>query len=130
MSLTILYAEDHKVVAQTVKETLESEGWRVVLCFDGAVAIRRLASEASYGLLMFDNHLPNVNGLELVRYARELPHRKQAPIIMLSANECEREAQLAGANEFLMKPRDLSRLVETVARLLAPHSRFKTAQHH
>src|SRR5919112_6885558 len=103
MPLTILYAEDHRVVAHIVKETLETEGWRVVLCYDGAVAVKRLASEANYDLLLFDNHLPNVNGLELVRYAREFPHRRQTPIIMLSADECEKAARLAGANEFLRK---------------------------
>jgi CheY-like chemotaxis protein len=114
----ILYAEDHRVVAHVVKETLEHEGWRVVLCYDGAIAVSRLASQAKYDLLLFDNHLPNVNGLELVRYARQFPHRKGIPIIMLSADYCEREARLAGANEFLMKPRDIGRIVETVARLL------------
>jgi two-component system chemotaxis response regulator CheY len=118
MNLTILYAEDHRVVAHTVKETLEEQGWRVVLCYDGAIAVSRLASAATYDLLVFDNHLPNVNGLELVRYARQFPHRQQTPIIMLSADYCEREARLAGVNEFLMKPRDVGKIVETIARLL------------
>lgn len=115
----ILLVEDHKIVAQAVKETLELEGWRVTLCYDGAVAVKWLASEAGYNLLMFDNHLPNVNGVELVRYTRGLEHRKATPIIMLSASECGMEARLAGANEFLRKPQDVGRIVETVARLLA-----------
>lgn len=114
----ILYVEDHRVAAHTVKETLEHEGWRVSLCYDGAIAVARLAGKARYDLLLFDNHLPNVNGLELVRYARQFPHRKQTPIIMLSADYCERDARLAGVNEFLMKPRDVGKVVETVARLL------------
>jgi two-component system, chemotaxis family, chemotaxis protein CheY len=118
MSLTILYVEDHHVVAHIVKETLEAEGWRVVLCYDGAVAVKRLASEANYDLLLFDNDLPNVNGLELVRYARQFPHRTQTPIIVLSASECAREARLAGANEFLRKPQDIGKIVATVTRLL------------
>jgi len=37
---------------------------------------------------------------------------------MFSASERNREARLAGANEFLRKPADMSRIVETVARLL------------
>lgn len=114
----ILYAEDHRVVAHVVKETLEAEGWRVVLCYDGAVAVSRLASEIGYDLLLFDNHLPKVNRLELVRYARQFPHRRQTPIIMLSADYCEREARLAGVNEFLRKPKDIGKIVETIARLL------------
>lgn len=118
MALTILYAEDHKVVAEAVRDTLEAEGWRVVLCYDGAVALKRMASEASYGLLIFDNHLPNVNGLELVRYARRLPHRERTPIIILSASEASAEAREVGADVFLRKPQDVGMLVGTVKGLI------------
>lgn len=118
MSLTILYVEDHKVVADAVRDTLESEGWRVVLCYDGAVALKRTASEASYGLLIFDNHLPNVSGLELVRYARRLPHRQRTPIIVLSASEAAADGREAGADVFLRKPQDVGLLVETVKALV------------
>jgi CheY-like chemotaxis protein len=118
MALTILYAEDHKVVAEAVRDTLEAEGWRVVLCYDGAVALKRMASEASYGLLIFDNHLPNINGLELVRHARRLPHRQRTPIIVLSASEASAEAREAGADVFLRKPQDVGLLIETVNELV------------
>ncbi len=118
MAFTILYIEDHKVVAEAVRDTLELEGWRVVICADGAIALKRLASDACYDLLMVDNHLPNVNGLELVRYARQLPHRQRTPIIMLSASEAEAEARSAGASVFLRKPQDMGRIVGTVKRLL------------
>jgi two-component system chemotaxis response regulator CheY len=114
----ILFVEDHQVVAQAVREALELEGWRVSLCGNGAVALLRLASETSYHLLLCDYNLPDVNGLELVRYVRTLPHRKQTPIIMFSASECSREAQLAGVNEFLRKPQDIGKIVETISRLL------------
>ena len=118
MPLTILYVEDHKVVAEVIKDTLELEGWHVVLCDDGAIASRKIASEASYDLLIFDNHLPNVNGLELVRHTRQLPHRRQTPIIMLSASEAEAEALSAGANLFLRKPQDVGLIVRSVRELI------------
>jgi DNA-binding response OmpR family regulator len=73
-----------------------------------------MASGASYALLIFDNHLPNVNGLELVRYARRLPHRRRTPIIMLSASEVAAEAREAGADLFLRKPQDVGMLVRAV----------------
>ncbi|HEV2881791.1 MAG TPA: response regulator [Pyrinomonadaceae bacterium] len=115
----ILLVEDHSVVAQAVKETLESEGYRVTLCGDGAVAILRLASAASYNLLLCDNQLPSVSGLDLVRYARGLEHRKGMPIIMFSASECSRDARLAGVDEYLRKPKDIGAIVSTIARLLS-----------
>jgi CheY-like chemotaxis protein len=119
MSLTILYAEDHKIVADAVKETLEEGGFRVVLCSDGAVALQRISGNARYDLFIVDNHLPNVNGLELVRHTRQLPHRRTIPIIMLSASECQREAYRNGVNVFLKKPEGMKLLVKFVNQLLA-----------
>jgi DNA-binding response OmpR family regulator len=114
----ILFVEDSQYVADAVKETLEGEGWRVETCADGYVALFLIKSERRYDLIILDNELPNVNGLELARRARELPHRTQIPIIMLSASECVRDALLAGADMFLRKPQDIGKIVETVARLL------------
>ena len=114
----ILYVEDNKYVADAVKETLEGEGWRVETCADGSVALLLIKSARRYDLLILDNELPNVSGLELARRARELPHRKGTPIIMLSASECVRDALLAGADTFLRKPQDIGKIVETAARLL------------
>jgi two-component system response regulator TctD len=119
----ILLVEDHSVIAQAIKETLEAKGWRVSHCGDGAVAVLRLASDASYNLLLCDNQLPSLSGLELVIYARTLPRRRAMPIIMFSASECNREARLAGVNVFLRKPQDVGKIIETVARLLAPSGR-------
>jgi CheY-like chemotaxis protein len=102
-TLTVLYAEDHKIVADAVKETLEEEGFRVVLCSDGAVALRRISGNAHYDLFIVDNHLPNVNAIELIRHTRQLPHRQSIPIVMLSATDSQREAYRAGVNVFLKK---------------------------
>jgi two-component system response regulator VicR/two-component system response regulator RegX3 len=114
----ILLIEDYEPVRQSVKETLELDGYRVSTCEDGLVALRLIQSEAQFDLIILDNQLPNMGGLELTRRARELPHRKETPIIMLSASECVRDAFLAGANMFLRKPQDIGKIVETVARLL------------
>lgn len=53
------------------------------------------------------------------RIGEELPHRRQVPVIMLSAGDFEREARRAGASVFLRKPEDTDALAETIARLLA-----------
>ena len=116
MSLTILYVEDHQVVADAVKDTLEGQGWRVVMCLDGAAALTRIASGARYDLLITDNHLPHVNGLELVRFVRRL--HAELPIVMFSATDCAAEAEQAGVDVFLQKPRDIQRLIPVIKQLL------------
>jgi CheY-like chemotaxis protein len=117
-TITILHVEDHKVVADAVKETLEAEGLRVVTCVDGAMAVNKLSSQVTYDLLIVDNHLPNVNGMEIARYARQLPHRKDTPIIMFTASEAQGEAREAGVDVYLKKPHDVKRLVKVVSSLI------------
>jgi CheY-like chemotaxis protein len=117
MSLTILCVEDHKLVADAVRDALEAEGWRVVACVDGAAASGRIASGARYDLLITDNHLPHVDGLELVGYDRRLRHRAELPIIMFSAVDCRARAEQAGVDVFLQKPEDALRLVSVIKQL-------------
>ena len=121
-SINILCVEDYKIVADAVKETLEELGWKVELCADGAEAMRKIESKTRYHLLILDNQLPSHDGLELARRARQLPHRRHTPIIMLSASEVEQDALRAGVNAFLRKPQDIKRLSATVMRLLTKNT--------
>jgi CheY-like chemotaxis protein len=117
--VTILHAEDDEAVAGVVKDTVEAKGWRIETARDGVTALRRLASNTRYDILLLDNELPGMSGVELVRTARKLPHRRRTPIIMFSASDCEPEAWKAGVDAFLRKPEDISAITSMVERLLA-----------
>jgi CheY-like chemotaxis protein len=82
-------------------------------------ALKMISSDEHYDVLIFDNGLPDTDGIELIRQTRLLPRRQQTPIIMFSAGEVEKEARRAGANAFLRKPEDMNAIAETIARLLA-----------
>ena len=118
-SINILYAEDFPPVKLIVKETLELEGWRVEACDDGLTALRQIESSERYDLILLDNDLPGVSGVELAVRARALRHRRHTPIIMLSATERRCDANAAGVNIFLKKPEGMSSLVETIKQLLS-----------
>jgi CheY-like chemotaxis protein len=117
MSLTILYAEDNKLVSEAVRDLLTEEGWSVHSCDNGNSAMNKLAGGFAYDLLLLDNDLPGVTGLELTRYARSLPNYRSTPIIMISATDCSAEARRAGTDLFLRKPDDIHALIEAVRRL-------------
>jgi CheY-like chemotaxis protein/tetratricopeptide (TPR) repeat protein len=117
--VSILHVEDNRMVANAVKETLEMEGWTVESLSDGEAAWQSLSSESHYDVLIFDNDLPGIDGLELVSRTRRIPQRQQTPIIMLSASDVEREARREGVSAFLRKPEEILLVTETIARLLA-----------
>jgi two-component system, chemotaxis family, chemotaxis protein CheY len=119
----VLYVEDNRVLAEVVKDTLELEGWSVETLGEGSAALRRLASETQYDLLILDHELPELTGLELAREARRLSHRRQLPIIMLTGNDVSGEATRLGVNACRLKPEGLETLVETIEQLFNPDSK-------
>jgi len=119
--LAILHVADNAQAAKLFAD-IASENWQVELCHDGDNALRKLTGEEHYDLLVVDNDLPELNGLELIRRARRITRRRRTPIIMLAASDCEREAWRAGVNAFLKKPEQIDELPTTVARLLTNRS--------
>ena len=116
--IRILHVEDNKAVANLVKETLGLEGWNIEACADGNLALQKLSSHTHYDLILLDNDLPGMNGLELVKQTRAMTHRLRTPIIMLSATVDDAMAQAAGAEVALRKPEDIPSLADTVRRLV------------
>ena len=117
-SVRILHVEDDETIAVLTREMLESQGWYVDTCSNGISALEKICSEARYDFFLIDYKLPDLNGLELVKRARNLAHRSKTRIGMLSANSVEAEAREAGADVFLRKPQDILSLPETITRLL------------
>ena len=120
MPLTILYAEDNPLVATTIMEVLEAEGWQVTLLADGLAALSELESRTHYDLLLLDNELPRLDGWQLIRHARTLAQRQHTPIILMSARDRTTLAQQIGADAFIPKPEGIPRLVRTILGLLHP----------
>ena len=118
MNLTILYVEDDRLIADAVAELLTDEGWRVETCADGLTALALIEGGTRYDLLILDNELPRMNGVELARRARLTPHRARTPIVMLSASEVGAEAREAGVDLFLRKPQDMGLIASAVESLV------------
>ena len=116
--ISILHAEDNEPLANLINEMLSVEGWRVELCVDGDSALRNLTSDERIDLLLVDNELPGLSGLDLVKRTRKMTHRRRTPIVMLSGNDCETEAWRAGVDAFLKKPQQVKDLPSTISRLL------------
>ena len=100
-----------------VHEIFAAEEWHVELCTDGYSALEKLTGNAQFDVLVVDNDLPGLSGLELAQRAGKITHRRRTPIVLLSGSDCEAEAWGAGVDAFLRKPEQISKLPATIARL-------------
>jgi DNA-binding response OmpR family regulator len=119
----VLYTEDNYLLMRTVRDVLELAGCRVEHYTDGMMALAALqcagARGRHYDLLLLDQDLPSLSGVELARGARKLAAWRQTPIILLSLEDCDAAAREAGVDEFLRKPHNLLTLADRVRQLLA-----------
>jgi len=116
--ISVLHVEDNKQVARLIAETLGPKGIEIDSCVSGTTALKILTSNARYDVIIVDNDLPGLSGLELVRRTRNMARWRSTPIIMLSGDDCEKEAWRVGVAAFLRKPEDIEQVPSTIARLL------------
>jgi two-component system phosphate regulon response regulator PhoB len=99
---------------------LEKEGMEVVHFQDGEAAYEAV-SEGRVALAILDVNLPGMSGFELLQRARELPHFRRTPVIMLTAMGRETDVVRGlelGANDYVMKPFSPVELVARIHRIL------------
>ncbi|HLL16556.1 MAG TPA: response regulator [Pyrinomonadaceae bacterium] len=119
-SRVILYLEDNRMLREMVCDVLEFAGWYVKPSPDRVHTWAMLdCSKEHFDLLLIDQEVHGIDGLELVRRVRRMPHRRETPIILISLEDIEAEAREAGADAFLRKPNNLIELVDTISGLLA-----------
>lgn len=98
----ILVVEDEANIADIVRSYLEREGFIVSVAGTGAEALKMLKER--FDLITLDLMLPDMDGEEICRTAREIT---DVPIIMLTAksSEDDRVAGLGiGADDYVVKP--------------------------
>ena len=115
----ILYADDNRFLLSLFKDFFGLSGYHVQSTSDGVTASAYLEAKVRFDLLLLSVELPRVDGFELAKKARAMPHRKQTPIIIFSVEDRRAEALAAGATESVRKPADLFVLFDAAKRLLA-----------
>jgi CheY-like chemotaxis protein/tetratricopeptide (TPR) repeat protein len=121
--ISILHVEDNELVARVIADTLSAEGMQVDSCMSGVTALKILKGKAHYDVIIVDNDLPGLNGLDLTRRTRRIAHRRDTPIIMLSGDDVEREAWRAGVDDFVHKPEGIDQISSRINRLLKERGR-------
>lgn len=114
----ILVIEDDLDIGDMLGINLRDEGYAVEIAVNGIDGLNRLKSQA-YDLLVLDLMLPGIDGLEICREVRRMPH--YLPIIIVSAKSAETQRILGlelGADDYLSKPYSLHELIARIRALL------------
>ena len=118
--LNILLAEDERSVAFSIAFALKPDGHRIEIVSDGEEALATLILEPrTFDLLITDNNMPRMTGVELVRRLRDASF--SGKILVLSAHlSAENRAayDALGVDGMIPKPFDLHQL-RTVIRQIA-----------
>jgi len=120
MATRILYVEDDAFVARMAKRRLESDGFDVTVCDNGAAGLD-LARAGGFDIVLLDHMLPNMSGLEILKQLDP----EHTPVVMVSGSSelsVAVEAMRLGASDYVIKETDgsyLDLLPRTVNRVLS-----------
>ncbi|WP_322402272.1 response regulator [Massilia luteola] len=110
---TILVVDDDVRNVFALTSALEQRGARVEVGRNGFEAIARLDENEAIDLVLMDVMMPGMDGLEATRRIRQDKRFARLPIIAITAKamkDDQEQCLAAGANDYLAKPIDLTRL--------------------
>lgn len=103
-----------------VVAALEAAGFEVTTAKSGFEALKILAQDR-FRIIITDVNMPDINGLEVVRFVRENPNHKQTPLLIISTDGRDKDRERGmklGATDYLIKPFKPEDLIATVQRCL------------
>lgn len=115
--IVVLLVDDQPMVAEAVKQMLETEpDITLHYCNDPTKALQ-VAFEVKPTVILQDLVMPNVDGLTMVKFFRANPATKDVPMIVLSSREepdIKSQAFSLGANDYIVKLPDKLELIARI----------------
>jgi two-component system chemotaxis response regulator CheY len=123
MAAMVLLVEDSRAVRALVSSVLEEVGGiDLIEVGNGFDALKALPG-SRFDLIITDINLPEITGLEIVRFVKEHPGYRHIPVLIISTQRSQADIQRGlslGASAYLGKPFEPEQLKATVRKLLPP----------
>ncbi len=124
----ILVVDDNPDNAHIIRDYLEARGYPITVAYNGDDALKAF-EEVKPALVLLDVMMPGRDGWQVCREMKQHPTLgRSVRVVMVTALDDwvnKRQALQTGADDFVEKPFELSKLATTVERnvkLLAPNS--------
>lgn len=116
-----LVVDDEKNVTELLKLQLEEVGFDVDTANDGAEAINKIQAR-HYDLILLDLRMPRINGIEVLKFAKE--NQPDSQVLILTGYgdiKTAVDAIKMGAFDFISKPYNFDELMVSINNALAMH---------
>jgi two-component system chemotaxis response regulator CheY len=120
MGKTILIVDDSESIREVVSFTLQNEGYDVLVGIDGKDALQFLDGR-NIDLIITDLHMPNMDGIGLIKEVRKMESYQRIPILFLTTESQaakKMEAKEAGATGWIIKPFVPAKLIAAINKVL------------
>lgn len=117
----VLIVEDNDLNMKLFHDLLEAHGYAVAGTREGVEAVS-LARQLRPDLILMDIQLPEVSGLEVIKWLKEDEELRSIPVIAVTAFAMkgdEEKIRRAGCEDYVSKPIAVVKFVETVKRFLS-----------
>ena len=111
----IVDADPH--IRELAGHFLTEAGYHVEYALDGSEALNK-AKKNPPDVILLELMLPKLNGLSLCRMLKTDPVTQNIKVVVLSVLRSGKGAQLAGADAFMSKPLEKTRLVDAVSKVV------------
>ena len=118
---TILVVDDEPQIRRVMRSTLSVHGYVITEASSGEDAIESVRKNRP-DLVLLDVNMPGIGGIEA---CREIRRASDAPIIMLTVRNAERDKVLAldaGADDYVVKPFSIEELLARIRAALRRYS--------
>ncbi|MBU6391130.1 MAG: response regulator [Planctomycetota bacterium] len=116
---TVLVVEDDRMASNLLTVYLTNAGYNVIVAVDGEEAIKK-AKEYHPFFITLDIMLPKVDGWDVLSELKNSPDTADIPVIIVSIVDNKELGYSLGAAEYLIKPIDREKLINTVNACIAP----------
>ena len=130
----ILIADDEPSNTDLFASVLEKCNYKIDKAFDGEECLEK-ARSAHFDLILLDVNMPKLDGYEVIKELKRMPHLKHTPVIFLTGFGTSpaniESGYLLGSAEYWTKPiavKELEVRVRSVLRIAAAERKLREAQ--
>lgn len=123
MPMTILVVDDAAFMRMMIRDILSKEGYRIEEAVNGRDAVEKY-DQVKPDLVTLDITMPEMNGIDTLKVIRgKSPNARVLMVSAMGQQQMIMEALEAGAMDFLVKPFQPTKVLETVKKCLSSDQR-------